>query len=130
MTENKAGEISARELVNLAAQAADNKKASDIVILEMAGILDVTDYFLIVSGATDRQTKIIADEVQRKLRDLGRKPFRTAGEDSGDWILLDYIDFVIHIFTEETREFYLLERLWKDAPRTPYFLPDIKRSPT
>ena len=110
-------EADAKDLVVAAAQAADDKKASEIMILEMSGVLDITDYFLICSGATDRQTKAIADEIQKKLRADGRKPYRTAGEELGDWILLDYGDFVVHIFTEETREYYRLERLWKDAPQ-------------
>lgn len=126
MTNAKANEIAARDLVMIAGRAADDKKASNILMLEMAGILDITDYFLICSGATDRQTKSISDEIQRQLRDAGRKPFRSAGEELGDWILLDYVDFIIHIFTEETREFYRLERLWKDAPRMK--LADFARS--
>jgi len=126
LTNAKANEIAARDLVMIAGRAADDKKASNILMLEMAGILDITDYFLICSGATDRQTKSISDEIQRQLRDAGRKPFRSAGEELGDWILLDYVDFIIHIFTEETREFYRLERLWKDAPRMK--LADFARS--
>ncbi|MDP1808077.1 MAG: ribosome silencing factor [Actinomycetota bacterium] len=118
--------MTARELVMVAAQAADDKKATDIIILEMAGILDITDYFLICGGATDRQTKAIADEIQKRLRDFGCKPHRSAGEELGDWILLDYVDFIIHIFTDETREYYRLERLWKDAPQLK--MKDVKRS--
>lgn len=126
MTDTKSNEVAARDLVMIAGRAADDKKASNILMLEMAGILDITDYFLICGGATDRQTKSISDEIQKQLRDAGRKPYRSAGEELGDWILLDYVDFIIHIFTDETREFYRLERLWKDAPRTK--LSDFARS--
>lgn len=126
MIDTEIKEASARDLVLIAARAADDKKATDIIILEMAGILDITDYFLICGGATDRQTKTIADEIQKKLREHGRKPHRSAGEELGDWILLDYVDFIIHIFTDETREYYRLERLWKDAPQLK--MPDVRRS--
>jgi len=108
---------SAKEMVLIAARAADDKKAGDITILEMAKLLGITDYFMICTGATDRQTKTIADEVRKQLREAGRKPDRVSGDDLGDWILLDYSDFVVHIFTEEMNDYYQLERLWKDAPR-------------
>lgn len=106
-------------MVLIAARATDAKKAGNISILEMAKLLGITDYFLICTGATDRQTKTIADEVRKQLREAGRKPDRISGDDLGDWILLDYSDFVVHIFTEEMHDYYQLERLWKDAPRVP-----------
>jgi ribosome-associated protein len=106
-----------KETVLAAAAAAAEKKAFDILVLQMSGVLEITDYFMICSGKGDKQTRAIADEVREKLRDQGRKPLRAAGEDTGDWVLLDYGDFVIHIFTEEMREYYQLERLWRDAPR-------------
>ena len=111
--------MTTKDLVILAARAAGDKKASDILILEISKLLAITDYFLICSGATDRQTKAIAEEVRKKLKDAGRRPARSAGEELGDWILLDYNDFIVHIFTDEMREYYQLERLWKDAPQLP-----------
>jgi len=107
----------AKEMVTAAAAAAADKKASDLIILEVYAILNITDYFLICSGKNDKQTKAIADEVRKTIRELGGKPLRAAGEDLGDWILIDYGDFVVHIFTEEKREYYQLERLWSDAPQ-------------
>jgi ribosome-associated protein len=108
----------AKELVMQAAKAADDKQAADILILELAQLLVITDYFLICSGATDRQTRTIAEEVRKQVKEMsGRKPIRAAGEELGDWILLDYGDVVIHIFTQEMREYYQLERLWRGAPK-------------
>ena len=106
-----------KEMVTAAAAAAAGKQASDIIVLEVYDIINITDYFLICTGKNDKQTKAIADEVRTTVRELGGKPLRSAGEDLGDWILIDYGDFVIHIFTEEKREYYQLERLWSDAPQ-------------
>lgn len=107
----------AKEMVTAAAAAAADKQATDIIILEVAAVLNITDYFLICSGKNDKQVKAITDEIRKTIRELGGTPLRAAGEDRGDWILLDYGDYVIHVFTEEKREYYQLERLWSDAPR-------------
>ncbi len=107
----------AKALVMAAAVAATAKQASDLIVLEVFPVLSITDYFLICSGKNDKQTKAIANEIRKTVRELGGKPLRAAGEDLGDWILIDYGDFVIHIFTEEKREYYQLERLWSDAPQ-------------
>ncbi len=107
----------AKEMVTAAAAAAAGKQASDIIVLDVYDIINITDYFLICTGKNDKQTKAIADEVRTTVRELGGKPLRSAGEDLGDWILIDYGDFVVHIFTEEKREYYQLERLWSDAPQ-------------
>ena len=77
----------------------------------------ITDHFLICSAPSDRQAKTIAEEIERKLREEGRRPLRTEGAAETGWILVDYGDFVVHVFTDEMREYYDLERLWKDAPR-------------
>ena len=104
-----------------AAEAASDKKAEQIVILDVSQQLVITDYFLICSGNTDRQVRTIADEVQKRLLEsYGRKPFRREGEREGHWVLLDYVDFVVHAFQKEDREYYDLERLWSDAPRIPF----------
>lgn len=79
-------------------------------------MLDIADYFVICSGQTDRQVKIIAENIRKQLGPEGRKPFSIAGETEGQWVLMDYGDVVIHIFTTEQRDYYQLERLWKDAP--------------
>ncbi len=100
-----------------AAQAAADKKAEDIVILDVSKQLMITDHFLICSGNTERQVRTIADEIGRKLLETGLKPFRREGEREGRWVLLDYIDFVVHVFKKEDRDYYDLERLWSDAGR-------------
>lgn len=104
-----------RTLVKLAAALAAEKKASDILILNIGKVLIITDYFLICTVASSRQALTVSEYVKEKLQEKGRKPLTVVGEDEADWILLDYGDFVIHIFTAETRAYYRLEQLWKDA---------------
>lgn len=104
-------------LMRVAAEAAAEKKASDVVVLKVAELLVVTDYFLICTGATDRQVHAIADEVEDRLRESGVKPVGREGERELKWVLLDYGDFVVHVFQPQEREFYRLEKLWGDAPR-------------
>ena len=99
-----------------AARAASEKQARDIVVLQVRELIAVTDFFVIVSGATDRQVKAIGDEVEAELLKAGSKPIRREGERDMRWLLLDYGDLVVHVFREEERAFYELERLWKDAP--------------
>jgi len=96
--------------------AASDLKAIDLRVLDVESTSDVTDYFLICSGASDRQVKAIADSVLRSLRDVGSRPLHREGYTYGRWVLLDYGDFVVHVFDPETREYYALERLWNDAP--------------
>jgi ribosome-associated protein len=104
-----------------AAEAASSKKAERIVILDVSKQLVITDHFVICSGNTDRQVRTIADEVERRLVETHtRKPYRREGEREGRWVLLDYVDFVIHVFHREDREYYDLERLWKDAGRVDF----------
>jgi ribosome-associated protein len=105
------------DLVGLAARAAADKKALDVVVLDVGDLLSITDYFVICSGASDRQIRTIVDEVADRLKQVEVRPVRREGEREGGWILLDYGDFVVHVFRPEERAFYDLERLWKDAPR-------------
>jgi ribosome-associated protein len=105
------------DLVRLAANAAAEKKASDVIAMRIAELLVVTDYFLVATGANDRQVKGIADAVEDALRDAGAKPIGREGERELKWLLLDYGDFVVHVFQPAEREFYRLEKLWSDAPR-------------
>ena len=108
-------------LVLEAAEAASAKKAERIVILDVSEQLVITDYFLICSGNTQRQVRTIADEVERRLREeQGMKPFRREGEREARWVLLDYVDFVVHVFHTDDREYYDLERLWADARVVPF----------
>ena len=107
---------SSRELAVAAARAAAEKQARDVIVLDVRAPLVITDYFVIASGTNDRQVRTIADEVEKAARELGTKPSRREGEQDARWVLLDYVDFVVHVFNEEEREYYGLERLWKDAP--------------
>jgi ribosome-associated protein len=109
--------VSSRDLAVEAARAASGKQARDVTVMEMRDLLVITDYFVIASGGSDRQVRTIAEEAERALRELGVKPVRREGEREGRWVLLDYVDLVIHVFVEEERDYYDLERLWADAPR-------------
>lgn len=83
----------------------------------MREVVSYTDYFLICSGRSDRQTRAIADGIRGKIKEQGLPPLRVEGEARGDWVLMDYLSVVVHIFTPESRDFYRLEVLWKEAPR-------------
>ena len=102
--------------VQLAIRCAADKKAFDIVALDLRGITSFTEIFVIASGTNQRQVQAIADDINEKLKaELGSRPVRIEGYNSADWVLLDYGDFVVHIFNGESREFYDLARLWLDA---------------
>ena len=104
-----------------AASAASSKKAERIAILDVSKQLVITDFFVICSGNTERHVRTIAEEVEKKLReDFGVKPYRREGEREARWVLLDYVDFVVHVFHHEEREYYDLERLWADAGVVPF----------
>jgi ribosome-associated protein len=105
------------EPLRLAAQAALDKKAFHMVGVEVSHLSSYTDSFLLCSGASDRQVGAIADEVERRLRDDGRRPLHVEGGPHSEWVLLDYGDFIVHVFTEEKRSYYALDSLWGDAPR-------------
>ncbi|HEX9003850.1 MAG TPA: ribosome silencing factor [Blastocatellia bacterium] len=105
------------EQVKLVAHCADEKKALDILVLRLSAITEFTDYFIICSGNSTRQTQAIADEITVELKKVNVRPLQTEGYNTGQWILIDYGIFVVHVFTEEARKFYDLERLWRDAER-------------
>jgi ribosome-associated protein len=113
----------ARALVSLAAVAADSKQAQDLVALDVSGPLPLTDVFLLASGTSERNVLAIAGEVEDKLIEAGTKPIRREGRSEGRWVLLDFGDLVVHVFHEEDRMYYSLERLWKDCPVIPLDLP-------
>lgn len=119
MTAQKSGESDALlEIVRLAARTADDKYGRDTLILAVGDVLVVTDYFVITSGANRRQVKALADAVEEALTEAhGAKPQRIEGLDTLEWVLMDYGAFVVHVFDENTRAVYQLERLWGDRPR-------------
>ncbi len=103
--------------VELAVQAALAKKAEDAVALDLRPVTDFTDFFVLLSGGNQRQLVAIADAVLEALRAQGARPAHVEGYPRGEWILLDYVSFVVHVFTARTRDFYDLERLWGGAAR-------------
>ena len=107
------------ELVEIAAAAAADKLASDIIAYDVSEQLVITDAFLLCSASNDRQVRAIVDQIEEKMRQAGVRPVRREGERELRWVLLDYLDVVIHIQHAEERVYYALERLWKDCPRVP-----------
>lgn len=103
--------------VDVAIEAAEDKKALDLVVLDLRKAAGFTDFFIICSGANPRQIRAIADGVMAALAIEGTKPAHVEGYDRSEWILLDYFDFIVHVFAPETRNFYGLERLWGNAER-------------
>lgn len=108
--------LESSQLTNRITELIFNKKGYDVNILDLRNLTTITDYFVICSGDSDTQVKAIADEIDKKLRDDGIKPWHTEGYQALNWVLIDCVDVVIHIFKKETREFYNLEKLWGDAP--------------
>jgi ribosome-associated protein len=103
--------------VRRAAEAALERKAADVVVLDLRGISSATDYFVLATGQSDVQVKAIGDHIIRTLKEDGVRPAHIEGLEGGRWVLVDYIDFVVHVFHPGAREFYQLEVLWGDAPQ-------------
>ena len=118
------------EAIALAAtEAARDKQATDVVVLDMAELLSITDYFVICSASSSPQLKSVIEAVQERLRtELDLRPVRREGDGESGWWLLDYIDVVVHVFGEEERAYYDLERLWRDAPRPAWAIEGAARS--
>jgi ribosome-associated protein len=106
----------ARDLALIAAQAAADKLATDIVLIDVSDRLAITDVFVIATGSSERQVEAIVDEVEARMREAGVKPLRREGRRDDRWVLLDYAEIVVHIQHTEERTFYALERLWSDCP--------------
>jgi ribosome-associated protein len=104
------------ELVHAAARAASDKLAENILAFDVSEQLVITDAFLLASASNERQVRSIVDEIEDKLREHGAKPVRREGERDGRWVLIDYAEIVVHVQHTEEREFYALERLWRDCP--------------
>lgn len=106
----------ARAMAVVSANAAREKLASEVLALDVSEQLAITDIFVLVTANNERQVKAISDEIERQLVGIGERPARREGEQEGRWILLDYIDVVIHVQHSDERHFYALDRLWKDCP--------------
>jgi len=117
LTDTKLTLASLEPELKSAVEAIQEKKAEDIVVLDVRGIASFTDYFVICTGTSHRQIETITDAVNESLRGLSKKPVHVEGFPRGEWVLMDYIDFVVHIFTRSSREYYDLERLWGDAEK-------------
>jgi ribosome-associated protein len=109
----------ALELVQIAAEAAVDKLALQVIAFDVSVQLAITDAFVLASASNERQVNAIVDEVEDKLRDAGAKPIRREGQREGRWVLLDYGEIVVHVQHEDERQFYALERLWRDCPSIP-----------
>jgi ribosome-associated protein len=112
-------------LLEVAAKAADSKQAEDLVALDVSGPLPLTDIFLLASARNERNVLAIADEIEDKLAEAGTKALRREGRNEARWVLLDFGDLVVHVFHQEDRAYYSLERLWKDCPVVPIELPQV-----
>lgn len=113
----------ASRALQVAAHAADAKGGEDLVAIDVSGPLPLVDVFLLVTGRNERNVAAIADEVEDRLREAGVQRLRREGREQSRWVLLDFGDLVVHVFHEEERAFYALERLWKDCPVVPLDLP-------
>jgi ribosome-associated protein len=113
------------EILEVAAKAADSKQAEDLVALDVSGPLPLTDIFLLASARNERNVLAIADEIEDKLAEAGTKALRREGRNEARWVLLDFGDLVVHVFHQEDRAYYSLERLWKDCPVLPIELPQV-----
>jgi len=111
-------ELNGSEIAEIGAEAAVDRKANSVVVLDLRGLSSVADFFVICSGNSSTHVAGIADIIEEKLDEHSVKLWHREGGRKASWILLDYIDVIVHVFTEEAREFYGLERLWGDAPRT------------
>jgi ribosome-associated protein len=116
------------ELIRIAAEAAADKLAENVIAIDVSEQLVITDAFLVCSAPNDRQVKAIVDEIEKRLRDHDAKPLRREGLKDGRWVLLDYADIVVHVQHDEERSFYALERLWRDCPLIE--LPEHVTNPT
>ena len=115
--------LNSLEAAQLCAEAADNKKGFDILILDLRSLTYITDYFVICSASNTSQVRAISDGVEETLAKAGVHPSHVEGEAEASWVLVDYGDIVVHIFDEQTRIYYSLEKLWGDAPRIPLAAP-------
>ena len=105
------------DLIDVIIDAAEDKKAIEPLVLDVSALLQIVDRFVILSGTNRRQVSTLVEEIEARTKEAGCRPLRREGLDDAEWVLLDYGDVVVHVFLDETRRFYDLERLWADAPR-------------
>jgi ribosome-associated protein len=108
---------SARDLAVAAAGIAHDDNCQEIVVLDLRGVSPVTDYFVIATGSSDRQMRSVADDISRRAASVGQKVWHVAGREAADWIVMDFVDVVVHLFDEEHRRYYDLELIWGEAPK-------------
>jgi ribosome-associated protein len=116
MHDHNATQLTPEEMIAAIAELAADRKALEIVQLDLRGMIGYADYFLVCSGRTDRQTRAIHDAIHEGMKARGVLPRRVEGLSESRWILMDYLDVVVHVFVPETREYYRLEQLWGEAP--------------
>ena len=104
-----------KEMAKLAIEALEDKKANDIRVIDIAGVSVIADYFIIAGGSNSNQVQAMADNVREALGRAGHEPRQVEGYSSADWILMDYNDIIVHVFSDESRTFYDLERIWRDG---------------
>ncbi len=115
-----------RDIALFSARTADDKKAEDIVIYDMRGITDVTDYFVIATAHSRSQVRAVVESIKKELKSIDIRKMGQEGNEGGSWVLIDYTDCVIHVFSPELREYYSLESLWGDAPKVDWKREKIK----
>lgn len=108
------------EIIEKIVEILQSKKAQDILLMDLRSLTDTTDFFVLCTGNSDLHVKTLADEVADQLKEEGQRPWHIEGNKTRRWVLIDYVDIVVHIFRREAREFYALERLWGDAESTPF----------
>ncbi len=113
---SKPDRVALPEAVKLVADATEDLKAEDLLVLDLREVASFTDYLLICTGGSDRHVQAIVDGIRTKLRDSDVTPLHTEGYDQAAWVLIDFVDFLVNVFTAEAREFYQLDRVWRDAP--------------
>jgi ribosome-associated protein len=113
-------ENDAKQLAVDAARLAGDRNCEDIVVLDLRATSAVTNYFVIATGTSDRQIRAVSEEIEHEAKKVGEKVWRVAGRDAGDWVVMDFVDVVVHLFSRPLRDYYDLELIWGEAPRVEY----------
>jgi ribosome-associated protein len=118
--------LGARELAIEAARLANDRNCDDVLVLDLREISPATDYFVIATGTSDRQLKAVAEEIVQSAKSMGHRPYHVAGRESAVWLLVDFVDVVVHLFDQQHRSYYDLELIWGEAPRVDWERPTAK----